>query len=152
MRMLGVIALVAAIAVAGCGSGGQAGDDNSTSGPVANASAQASCLDWCGTGSATITVAGAAVNVTGGGCVVQGDSVDARFGDWWAGAASTNQVMILAYKTAKVTPQVSGNAKGARFILGTDATATVTATMTGTFAGTNSVGGTQAISGTFTCK
>jgi hypothetical protein len=151
MRRLVLVALVAVMAVAACSSSsGDAAGNNATAGPTGTP--QPSCLDWCGTGSATITVAGATVTVTGGGCVVQGDSVDARFGDWWAGSSSTNQVMILAYKTAKVAPQVSGNAKGTRFILGKDVAATVAAAMTGTFSGTNSILGSQMISGTFTCK
>lgn len=151
MRRLVLVAMVAMMAAAACGSSGSAGADNPTSDTGARASAQASCLDWCGSGTATVTIAGTPVTITGGGCVIQGDSVDARFGDWYAGGDVTNGLQILAYKTVKLAPTVNGKAGTTRFQLGADAAAKVTDT-SGTFSGTNAIGGKEAITGTFTCK
>ena len=157
MRRLVAISLLALVTFAACGGTGATqapvGGGGTTATPgAANATpaAGASCLDWCGNGSATVTINGTTTAISGGGCLVENGAVDARFGDWWDSATATTELTVLAYQTATTTPTIQGKAGSTLFVLGDDAKATVGIDLKGTFSGTNSVGS-GTISGTFSC-
>ena len=158
MRRFVAISLLAVMVVAACGGAGATqapvGGGGSTATPGggnSTAAAGASCLDWCGNGSATVTINGTTTTISGGGCLVESGAVDARFGDWWNSATATTALTVLAYQTASTTPTISGKAGGTTFVLGDDAKATVGTDLKGTFSGTNSIGS-GTISGTFSCS
>jgi hypothetical protein len=156
VRKLALLSLAAVMALSACGGSNattQPGSGNATQAPGGGTAvaAGASCLDWCGSGSANITVNGTSTTITGGACLIEGGAVDARFGDWWNGGTATSEVVILAYQTGSKSPTIAGKLGVTLFVLGDDAKATVGGDGSGTFSGTNSlVSGT--ISGTWTCK
>jgi hypothetical protein len=150
------LSLAAVMALSACGGSNattQPGGGNATQAPGGGtaAAAGASCLDWCGNGSASLTVNGTSTTITGGACLIEGGVVDARFGDWWNSGTATAEVVILVYQTGSKAPTISGKVGATFFVLADDTKATAGADGSGTFSGTNSMGiGT--ISGTWTCK
>ena len=129
------------------------------------------CQQWCGNGSATVTMGGTTSVVSGGGCYDRGsDGVDARFGDWQGEAGVSGYLMLTAYRTDGPTPtpvptanplatpgetqyphyNVSGSVGGDPFILDTDAVVTLNADGTGFYSGTD-IDGNGLVTGTFNC-
>jgi hypothetical protein len=155
MRKLVVLGLVGALVLAACGG------TNATTVPKTGAAGSpgasqaalsgTNCSDWCGTGSAKITIGATTTTITGGACLVEGDAVDARFGDWWAVPHAAGELVLLGYLSGGTKPTISGTAGTTLFVLGDDAVATVAADGSGSFSGSNSVGPDK-VSGTWTCK
>jgi hypothetical protein len=146
------LALIVALAVVAIGLGSGTSTDSS-------------CDHWCGNGSATVTMAGVATTISGGGCYDLGAAgVDVRFGDWQSLQGLSGYLMITAYRaggpTAAATPAanpsdhlsptVQGSVNGTPFILGPDAGVTLNASGIGSFSGTD-VNGYGAVKGTFIC-
>ena len=163
MRRLATFCFAAAIAMAACGGsgaptapGGSGG--GKTPAPGGSTSAPSGgggdCTYWCGHGTASVTMGGSTVQISGsgiGGCFDSGTGVvDARFGDYHSGATN-NYVMILVYRDGGTEPTVTGAVGGKVFVLGSDETATIGSDSKGTFSGSNSIG-TGTVSGTFSCQ
>jgi hypothetical protein len=153
--------IAVAIAVGGCGS--PASTANAGNGP--------GCDKWCGTGSASVTFAGATATVSGGGCYDTGAAgVDARFGDWQGDTGGDAYLMLTVYHpgalvptplttapaanstpdTGPAAPTGEGSIDGQPFILAPGAILSIRADGTGSFSGTDVNGGGPA-SGTFSC-
>ncbi|MGA3057173.1 MAG: hypothetical protein ABSE70_03935 [Candidatus Limnocylindrales bacterium] len=128
----------------------QASDGDVTTPPPLPSNA-GDCTFWCGTGSAQVTVGGATVTMSPGGCYPASDNdVDARFGDF------TNQksdwIIALVYYGGSKTPILSGSVGGKAFMLSTSgATGTIGNDGKGSVSGSEFLG-TAAISVTFSCK
>ena len=146
------LALIAALAVVAIGLGNGTSTDSS-------------CDHWCGNGTATVTMAGVATTISGGGCYDVGAAgVDVRFGDWQGLQGLSSYLMLVAYRvggpTAAATPvpapsehlspNIIGSVNGTPFILGSDAVVTLNASGAGSFSGTD-VNGYGAVKGTFNC-
>lgn len=155
--VLAVFVALAAIA-AGCGGGSSSSTDASNG--------TFSCEHWCGNGSAVVTLGGATIKISGGGCYDRGsEGVDARFGSWQDGSGPS-YLALTAYRvggstptpevqfpgataTDHASPTVSGSVGGNPFIL--DATVTLDANGAGSFSGID-VNGSGPVKGTFTCS
>ena len=151
--------LVLAISVAACGA--------STSG--SGGSDANGCDQWCGNGSATVTVGGTTQTISGGGCVDGGlAGIDARFGDWRSVNGLSSYLMLIAYPpgsptptpgptlapdaapTGPASPSVIGSSNGQPFALGPGTVVTIAANGTGSFSGTD-VNGYGPVAGSFSC-
>jgi hypothetical protein len=159
------LALVVVIAVmvpvmATIASGGGAGAT-----PTDDLNATPGCENWCGNGSATVTIAGTTSNISGGGCYDRGaEGIDARFGDWQGVQGAANYLAFLAYRPGGATPTpaiagatpqypanpLSGSVGGSPFVLGPSSVITFNSDNTGTFSGIDVNEGTS-VSGTFVC-
>jgi hypothetical protein len=164
--LLLTILVALAMGAAGCNSGASTNVDKNG----------IACDHWCGSGSATATMAGATTTILGGGCYDQGSAgVDARFGDWQSLQGASDYLEVLAFRSGGATPtpvptpvptassqaspsatehpgdSVSGAVDGSAFILGTDTVVTLNADGTGSYHGTDD-NGAGLISGTFTCR
>ncbi len=146
--------LVLAIAAQGCGS---------------SPPPTASCEQYCGSGSATVTFGGATEHLSGGACIDGGAAgIDAKFGDWQgvtngasgyleltafrAGSAAQAQVPSgSSADSGSASPAVDGSVNGQPFVLAPGAVVAITPDDTGSFSGTDVNGGGQA-SGTFSCR
>ena len=101
MRKLALVALAAAMALAACsGSSATQKPAGNTSQPGASSTAEgvnaaASCLNWCGIGSASVTLNGVTTKISSGACLDEGNVISAKFGDWWAGAQATGDYLVL---------------------------------------------------------
>ena len=93
-RLLLTILVALAMGAAGC---------NSASSP--NVDQNGTCDHWCGSGSATATMAGATTTILGGGCYDQGSAgVDARFGDWQSLQGASDYLELIAFRAGGATP------------------------------------------------
>jgi hypothetical protein len=104
-----------------------------------------------GSGSATVTIGGSNVTLSGGLCNDGGAvGVDVRFGD--ITSESADWFVALIHHGGSGKPIVSGRVGGKLFVLGADATGTIGADGKGTFSGTDSAGGNGKITATFSCS
>jgi hypothetical protein len=131
----------------------------------------AGCEQWCGNGSAAVTIGGVTTTISGGGCLDQGAAgYDIRFGDWQGLQGVSSYLAVTAYRaggptptpaitpnplaapsaTDHASPLVSGSVGGSPFILGSDSVVIFGADGTGSFSGTD-LDGAGLIKGTFTC-
>jgi hypothetical protein len=166
---LGVAALIALMAIAGACSLNSGGND-APQNPV-------DCQHWCGSGSARVTIAGAATTISGGGCYDQGSAgVDARFGEWEDDSDQISYLALTVYRSGGPTPppaptavprptgpgispeptnppvyNVSGSVGGNPFILDVGAAVSLDASGHGSFSG-DDIDCAGTISGTFSCN
>jgi hypothetical protein len=133
--------------------------------PTDALSATPGCENWCGNGSATVTIAGTTSDISGGGCYDRGaDGIDARFGDWQGVQGAASYLAFIAYRPGGATPTpaiagatpqypanpLSGSVGGSPFVLGPSAVITFNSDNTGSFSGIDiNQGG--SVSGTFVC-
>jgi hypothetical protein len=129
------------------------------------------CQNWCGSGSATVTLGGATTTISGGGCYDMGAAgVDARFGDWQGVQGVSSYLQLIAFRAGGATPttaatrnpqlgpdatayppsNVNGSVNGNPFVLDSAALITLAADGRGTFSG-NDVNGLGLVKGTFNC-
>ena len=168
MRRLASVLAASILLVAACSSSGgtqqpagtgggaptttasQAGNGGVTTPPPLPSNA-GDCSFWCGTGSAQVTIGGAMVTMSPGGCYPASDNdVDARFGDFTS--KKGDWIIALVYYGGSKTPLLSGNVAGKAFMLSTSgATGTIGNDGKGSVSGTESLG-TATISATFSCK
>jgi len=150
--------LVLAVLLSGCSSGAS---------PTGGLGGSPGCANWCGNGSATVTIAGHTTTISGGGCYDEGSAgVDIRFGDWGPNGTG-DYLTLVAYRaggptpapaatpagpnaTQYPTPTVSGNVSGSPFVLGADTVVMLNADGTGSFSGTD-MNGLGVVDGSFTC-
>ncbi len=160
---VGLAALVVlAFVAAGCVTGTASTDNPDAAG----------CDQWCGNGSATVTVSGTTTTISGGGCYNAGAAgYDIRFGDWQGLEGLSSYLALTAYMaggptpppapttnplaaptpTGHASPIASGSVAGNPFVLGDDAVVTLNANGTGTFSGTD-LDGAGVVTGTYTCN
>ncbi len=158
MRKLASVLAASILVIAACSGSGATQQPAGTGGggPTAATSqgGGGDCSYWCGTGSAQVTMGGATVTISPGGCYDGGkNGVDIRFGDFTKSgtAAAKDYVVALVYHGGNGTPIVSGGVNGELFVLSTSgATGTIGDDGKGSFSGTNMFGGT--ITATFSCK
>jgi hypothetical protein len=149
-----------ALLVAGCG----------TSRGVPTYDNGVGCENWCGNGSARVSVGGATVTINDGGCFDTGaGGIDARFGDW-SEIGVGDYLTVGGYRSGDPTPtagataaaaspaptvypsvSVSGSVNGMTFVLDTSARVDFAADGTGTFSGTD-LNGAGSVSGSFSCS
>ena len=123
------------------------------------------CQNWCGNGSAQVTIGGSTTTISGGGCYDQGSSgVDGRFGDWQGVQDLSNYVTVTAYHVGGPTappaatgpgassypadPAIGGSVYGQTFAV--YATVMLQDDGTGSFSGADVDTG-ETVSGTFSC-
>ncbi len=148
-----VLGAVISLCAAACGSA------------AATPTSGSDCQHWCGSASASVTLAGKTATISGGGCFDGGAAgIDVRIGDWQNGVGDFLQ--LSGYRPGgptaaptvqptddsgnpEVTPRAIGSVSGTPFI-SDDAAVTFTSATSGKFQGTD-VNGYGPVTGTFTC-
>ncbi len=149
-----------------------AGCDTATTPAAATQGDIAGCDNWCGNGSAAVTIGGTTTTISGGGCFDTGSAgYDIRFGDWLGVQGVSGYLALTAYRVGGPTPTpavtqnplaapsatdhsspiASGSVDGSPFILGSDAVVTLNADLTGSFSGTDE-NGAGLVKGTYRCN
>ena len=161
-RTLLALALGLTLVIGGCGA---------SSSSTANGGGGSNCEQWCGNGSARVTVGGVTATITGGGCYDTGAAgIAARFGDWGntgvgdylavsgyrAGGptptpAPTTNPLAAPTATGHLNVAVDGSIAGQNFVLDTDAVVNFAADGSGSFSGID-LNGAGKVTGTLTCS
>ena len=154
MRRLALVLVASIVLAAACSSssGTQQPAPPTTGGTPTTAASQGGNGGNGGSGSATVTIGGSDVTLSGGVCNDGGAvGVDFRFGGWET-PTTADWVIGIAHHDGSTPEAVSGGVGGKPFVLGDDVTATIGSDGKGTFAGTDSAGGNGKITATFSCK
>lgn len=149
MRKLASILVASIVLTAACSSSSGTQQPTGTGGGAPTTAASPGGNS--GNGSATVTIGGSNVTLSGGRCDDGGTvGVDVRFGD--PSSASADWVIALVHHGGSGKPIASGRVGGKLFVLGADATGTIGDDGKGAFSGTDSAGGNGKISATFSCN
>ena len=161
-RTLLALALGLTLVIGGCGA---------SSSSTANGGGGSNCEQWCGNGSARVTVGGVTATITGGGCYDTGAAgIDARFGDW-GNTGVGDYLAVSGYRAGGPTPTpapttnplasptatghpdiaVETSVAGQNHVLDTSAVVTFATDGTGSFSGTD-LNGAGKVTGTLTCS
>jgi hypothetical protein len=153
MRKLALVLVAPIVLAAACSSSSGTQQPAGTGGGApTTAASQGGNGGNGGSGSATVTIGGSNVTLSGGLCNDGGAvGVDFRFGGWET-PTTADWVIGIAHHDGSKPEAISGAVGSKPFVLGADVTATIGGDGKGTFAGTDSAGGNGKITATFACK